>query len=75
MEAAFKDPARRAYLPALTFTAELDLHLAGAVVRLLHFGPAHTNGDVVVFFPAEKVAFVGDLVCLTRGANRTMIRA
>jgi glyoxylase-like metal-dependent hydrolase (beta-lactamase superfamily II) len=66
LDAAFKDPARRAYLPALTFTDELDLHLAGATVRLLHFGPAHTTGDVVVFFPAEKVAFVGDLVFLGR---------
>ena len=66
MDAAFKDAARRAYLPALTFTDELDLHLAGGAARLLYFGPAHTNGDVVVFFPAEKVAFVGDLVFLGR---------
>ena len=27
---------------------------------MLYFGPAHTNGDILVFFPAERVAFVGD---------------
>jgi glyoxylase-like metal-dependent hydrolase (beta-lactamase superfamily II) len=52
----------RAQRPQLTFTGEMDLHLAGARVRLLHFGPAHTDGDVVVYFPAAKVAFVGDIL-------------
>jgi cyclase len=66
LDAAFKDAARRAYLPSLTFTQELGLHLAGATVRLLYLGPAHTSGDVVLLFPAEKVACVGDLVFLGR---------
>jgi cyclase len=30
-------------------------------IQLYFFGPAHTSGDLVVYFPAEKVAFVGDL--------------
>jgi cyclase len=63
---AKKDPVPRAMLPRVTFTGEMDLHLGGAQVRLLHFGPAHTDGDVVVFFPAEKVAFIGDLLFLGR---------
>jgi cyclase len=64
--AATKDPVPPAMRPSITFTGEMDLHLGGTQVRLLHFGPAHTDGDVVVFFPAEKVAFVGDLVFLAR---------
>ncbi len=31
-------------------------------IELYFFGPAHTSGDLIVYFPAEKVAFVGDLV-------------
>jgi cyclase len=30
-------------------------------IQLYFFGPAHTSGDLVAYFPAEKVAFVGDL--------------
>lgn len=35
-------------------------------VEIHHFGPAHTDGDLVVFFPEEKVAFVGDLLFFGR---------
>ena len=27
-----------------------------------HFGPAHTNGDLIIELPAYKVAFVGDII-------------
>jgi cyclase len=69
METAFADPeleAARAYLPGQTFTDRLSLEFDGQPVELFHFGPAHTNGDVVVFFPKERVAFVGDLVFIGR---------
>ena len=49
--------------PDITFSgpsAELDL--GGIVAQLLEVGPAHTRGDQVVFLPAEKVLFAGDLV-------------
>ena len=49
--------------PDITFSgpsAELDL--GGIVAQLLDVGPAHTRGDQVVFLPAEKVLFAGDLV-------------
>lgn len=35
-------------------------------VRFYFFGAAHTSGDLVVYFPVEKVAFIGDLVFLGR---------
>jgi glyoxylase-like metal-dependent hydrolase (beta-lactamase superfamily II) len=31
-------------------------------IELWHFGVGHTTGDTVVYFPDEKVAFVGDQV-------------
>ncbi len=39
--------------PNVTFADHLSLHLGGKRVDLYHFGRAHTNGDVVVYFPAH----------------------
>lgn len=39
----------------------MSIKAGSEVVTLYHFGPAHTSGDLVVFFPAENVAFIGDL--------------
>jgi cyclase len=52
------------YLPTQTFTDKMDIHLGSERIQLLHFGPAHTSGDTVVFIPDKKIAFVGDLVFL-----------
>nr|WP_223188481.1 MBL fold metallo-hydrolase [Streptomyces sp. TRM68416] len=48
-------------LPDITFDQELRLHQGDREVRLLHFGPAHTNDDVVAWLPAERVLFAGDI--------------
>jgi cyclase len=54
------DAAER--LPDVTFDgAALELEASGKRVRLLHFGTGHTRGDVLVYLPAEKVLFTGDL--------------
>ena len=66
MDQAFQDPGQRAYLPQLTFSKKLKLYLGSKGIKLFHFGPAHTSGDVVVYFPEEKVAFLGDLLFLGR---------
>jgi cyclase len=67
---AFESDQQRAYLPTTTFSDRLSLHVGSGknTTRLdvLYFGPAHTNGDAVVFFPQEKVAFIGDLMFLGR---------
>lgn len=65
LEASFSVPELSpllGYLPAQTFTDKLVLEFEGQTVELLNFGPAHTNGDAVVFFPKEKLAFLGDLI-------------
>jgi cyclase len=64
MDNAFKDAKLRSYLPDFTFSKKLNLHFGDKTVKLFNFGPAHTSGDVVVFFPDEKVAFIGDLLFL-----------
>jgi glyoxylase-like metal-dependent hydrolase (beta-lactamase superfamily II) len=63
---AFQDTAKRLYLPHLTFSEKMKLYSGDKVIKLYHFGPAHTSGDVVVYFPHEKVAFLGDLLFLDR---------
>jgi cyclase len=70
VEKAFQSTRERSYLPNLTFSDRLSLYLdglpGGRGVELIYFGPAHTDGDAVVFFSEEKVAFIGDLIFLGR---------
>jgi cyclase len=46
--------------PEVTFGDEMSINLGGKEVLARHFSPAHTNGDVVVYFPALKVVAMGD---------------
>ncbi|HBW83980.1 MAG TPA: hypothetical protein DEF79_08065 [Gammaproteobacteria bacterium] len=52
--------------PNITLTDKMTLFQAveGGTreIQLLHFGRAHTGGDVVIFLPREKVAFTGDMM-------------
>ncbi|MER7406701.1 MBL fold metallo-hydrolase [Streptomyces sp. NPDC000070] len=52
----------RVALPDLTYTDSLTVHLGDRRVELLHFGPAHTRSDTVVWLPEERVLFAGDIV-------------
>ncbi len=47
--------------PSLTFETQCTIYLDGYTVELLYLGQAHTNGDVVVYFPQQKVIHLGDL--------------
>jgi glyoxylase-like metal-dependent hydrolase (beta-lactamase superfamily II) len=48
--------------PDVVFDTEHELDLGGRTARLLHFGLAHTRGDMVVHLPEEGILFTGDLV-------------
>lgn len=50
--------------PTLVFDDALSLFLDGREIQLLHFGPAHTLGDVMVYVPEDKVLYAGDLLFL-----------
>jgi glyoxylase-like metal-dependent hydrolase (beta-lactamase superfamily II) len=45
----------------ILFDNELTLDLGDVTARLLWFGPAHTNGDMVVFVEPDKVLISGDV--------------
>jgi len=47
-------------LPTMTFDRSLILRRAGRTVEILWLGRAHTDGDVFVFLPNEKVIVTGD---------------
>lgn len=48
-------------IPNVTFEHEAHIHLGGKNVDLYHFGRAHTNGDVVIYFPADRTLAAGDM--------------
>jgi glyoxylase-like metal-dependent hydrolase (beta-lactamase superfamily II) len=49
------------FLPNETFQETLSLFEGLDQIDLYHVGPAHTNGDTIVVFPALATAHVGDL--------------
>ena len=53
-------------LPTKTIAMDETMNIDGVRVRLLHWAPAHTSGDLVVYFPAQKVVFGGDLLVTNR---------
>jgi cyclase len=54
-------------LPRITFNEESQLFLGGKEVDAKYLGRGHTNGDAVIYFPAERVLHTGDLF-VTSGA-------
>jgi glyoxylase-like metal-dependent hydrolase (beta-lactamase superfamily II) len=48
--------------PTTLIDERLELDLDGVAAHLIHVGPAHTTGDVIVHLPAERVVFTGDVL-------------
>lgn len=61
----FQGPGAR-FLPTRTFRDTLSLLDGFDRIELHHFGPAHTDGDIVVVFPEKGMAYLGDLFAGTR---------
>jgi glyoxylase-like metal-dependent hydrolase (beta-lactamase superfamily II) len=54
-------PANR--LPTQVVTKDKEtMKIDGVNVTLLHWAPAHTSGDLVVFFPEQKLVATGDII-------------
>ena len=59
----FPQPAGlKDYIPTHSVVDSESLVLDGIPLTLLHAGPAHTDGDLVVYLPADKIVFAGDLI-------------
>ena len=48
--------------PAVTFDKTMTIVRGGREMRLLYLGRGHTDTDVVVFLPKEKIVCTGDLM-------------
>jgi glyoxylase-like metal-dependent hydrolase (beta-lactamase superfamily II) len=48
--------------PTQTMRDSMDLEVAGVKLSLRHFGPGHTDNDVVVHVPALNLVHTGDLL-------------
>lgn len=48
-------------LPVITFAESVSFHLNGQEVHVVHVGPAHTDGDAIVHWPAADVIHTGDV--------------
>jgi len=54
--------AMQVTLPSLTFERSLVLYRKSRTVHILWLGRGHTDGDVVVYVPQDKVIMTGDLI-------------
>ncbi len=47
--------------PRITYTDAMTLTFNGEDLQLFHLGPAHTDGDTIVYFPKSNVLCMGDI--------------
>ncbi len=59
-------PELAPYIPSVTFNDKMDLYIDDKKVELWYFGIGHTTGDIVVYFPDDRIAFMGDQVFMER---------
>jgi cyclase len=53
------------HLPTRVVTKNKEnLKIDGVKLEVLHWAPAHTSGDLVVYLPSEKIVFAGDIIAV-----------
>ena len=60
-ESDWGEPEYFPFTPAISFKKKMDLWLGKDKVEFYYFGVGHTTGDAFVYFPKEKVVFMGDM--------------
>jgi cyclase len=60
---AMKQPAYPpAALPIISFDERMKFHFNAERIDLMHLGPAHTAGDIAVFFRGRNIVHLGDVL-------------
>jgi len=55
------------HMPSKVIDADGEhLTLDGVAFELHHWAPAHTSGDLVVYLPAQRIVFTGDIIATNR---------
>jgi len=62
----WNNPELAPFVPSMTYSHKMDIYLGAKKVELWYFGVGHTKGDTVVYFPEEKIAFLGDQIFMGR---------
>jgi cyclase len=61
-------------LPSQVVTKEKEtMTIDGVRIELYHWAPAHTSGDLMVFFPAQRVVATGDIIVTNRADDNPNI--
>ncbi len=47
--------------PTVTLKDRMTLYRGGREIQIIFLGRAHTGGDVVIYFPEDKLVFTGDI--------------
>ncbi len=47
--------------PTVTLSDRMTLYRGGREIQIIFLGRAHTGGDVVIYFPEDKLVFTGDI--------------
>lgn len=68
LQKILKERAEGSSLVAIdqTFDDTMTLDLGGISAKLIHFGPAHSAGDISVYIPQRNVLIAGDIAFHTR---------
>jgi cyclase len=61
-----KNPAPQDHLPTKTVANNENLTINGVKLTLLHYAPAHTSGDLMIYLPEEKIVFTGDIIATSQ---------
>src|SRR5436853_3527133 len=49
-------------VPTKTVANKENVTINGVKITLLHYVPAHTSGDLMVYLPEQKIVFTGDII-------------
>ena len=60
-----QQPYEKSARPKITYSDKLTLNLNGHSIDLMHFGPAHTTTDSMIYFRESNVIHMGDVANLT----------
>lgn len=53
--------------PAQTIAGSETITTDGVRIELIHIAPAHTSGDLIVYLPAQKLVYAGDILTTNLG--------
>lgn len=59
---SFDFAGSRGRLPTKTFSGRMELKVGDKPIQFIEVGPAHTQGDVLVYSPKDRAVFTGDIL-------------